>query len=162
LKRPRYCWTVWTGNHVANNRAYRYRPRTADWMAEQLGAAYIMWQRRSPLRRGVFFAVSLLLASCTSGPKYEDVAASIPPIPVYHARIVIFRDSAFGTGRENMRVTIDGATVGYVPLGSVLTIDHSPGVLHIHVETSGIFRGGEVDMKLSARPSFLLSEAIRH
>jgi dipeptidyl aminopeptidase/acylaminoacyl peptidase len=27
------------GNHVANNRAYRWRPQTADWMAEQLGAA---------------------------------------------------------------------------------------------------------------------------
>jgi 2,6-dihydroxypseudooxynicotine hydrolase len=25
------------GNHVANNRPYRYRPQTADWMAEQLG-----------------------------------------------------------------------------------------------------------------------------
>ncbi|MCC7346567.1 MAG: alpha/beta hydrolase [Variibacter sp.] len=27
------------GNHVANNRAYRWRPATADWMAEQLGVA---------------------------------------------------------------------------------------------------------------------------
>lgn len=26
------------GNHVANNRAYRWRPQTADWMAGQLGA----------------------------------------------------------------------------------------------------------------------------
>jgi 2,6-dihydroxypseudooxynicotine hydrolase len=26
------------GNHVANNRPYRYRPQTADWMAEQLDA----------------------------------------------------------------------------------------------------------------------------
>jgi 2,6-dihydroxypseudooxynicotine hydrolase len=25
------------GNHVANNRAYRYRPQTADWMAAKLG-----------------------------------------------------------------------------------------------------------------------------
>lgn len=25
------------GNHVVNNRAYRYRTRTADWMARQLG-----------------------------------------------------------------------------------------------------------------------------
>ena len=25
------------GNHVANNRAYRWRPRAADWMAERLG-----------------------------------------------------------------------------------------------------------------------------
>ena len=25
------------GNHVANNRAYRYRLQTADWMADQLG-----------------------------------------------------------------------------------------------------------------------------
>ncbi|MBN8919144.1 MAG: alpha/beta fold hydrolase [Rhizobiales bacterium] len=26
------------GNHVANNRTYRWRPQSADWMAEQLGA----------------------------------------------------------------------------------------------------------------------------
>jgi 2,6-dihydroxypseudooxynicotine hydrolase len=26
------------GNHVANNRAYRYRPQSADWLARQLGA----------------------------------------------------------------------------------------------------------------------------
>jgi 2,6-dihydroxypseudooxynicotine hydrolase len=26
------------GNHVVNNRPYRYRPQTADWLAEQLGA----------------------------------------------------------------------------------------------------------------------------
>ena len=25
------------GNHIANNRPYRYRNRSADWMAEQLG-----------------------------------------------------------------------------------------------------------------------------
>lgn len=28
------------GNHVANNRAYRWRPLTADWMAEQLSAGH--------------------------------------------------------------------------------------------------------------------------
>jgi 2,6-dihydroxypseudooxynicotine hydrolase len=27
------------GNHVVNNKAYMYRPQTADWMADQLGAA---------------------------------------------------------------------------------------------------------------------------
>jgi 2,6-dihydroxypseudooxynicotine hydrolase len=27
------------GNHVANNRAYRYRTQSADWMAQQLAAA---------------------------------------------------------------------------------------------------------------------------
>ena len=25
------------GNHVANNRVYRWRPQSADWMARQLG-----------------------------------------------------------------------------------------------------------------------------
>jgi len=25
------------GNHVANNRIYRYRPQSADWRARQLG-----------------------------------------------------------------------------------------------------------------------------
>ena len=28
------------GNHVANNRVYRYRPQSADWMARQLGASH--------------------------------------------------------------------------------------------------------------------------
>jgi 2,6-dihydroxypseudooxynicotine hydrolase len=27
------------GNHVANNRAYRWRTQSADWMAERLGAS---------------------------------------------------------------------------------------------------------------------------
>jgi 2,6-dihydroxypseudooxynicotine hydrolase len=27
------------GNHVANNRGYRYRTQSADWMAQQLSAA---------------------------------------------------------------------------------------------------------------------------
>ncbi|MBX6425391.1 MAG: alpha/beta fold hydrolase [Variibacter sp.] len=27
------------GNHVANNRTYKWRPQTADWLAEQLGAS---------------------------------------------------------------------------------------------------------------------------
>ena len=27
------------GNHVAHNRAYSYRPQSADWMAKQLGAS---------------------------------------------------------------------------------------------------------------------------
>jgi 2,6-dihydroxypseudooxynicotine hydrolase len=27
------------GNHVANNRAYKYRAQSADWMARQLGTA---------------------------------------------------------------------------------------------------------------------------
>jgi len=26
------------GGHVANNRGYRWRPQSADWMAERLGA----------------------------------------------------------------------------------------------------------------------------
>jgi hypothetical protein len=27
------------GNHVANNRGYRWHLQTADWMADQLGSA---------------------------------------------------------------------------------------------------------------------------
>ena len=27
------------GNHIANNRAYRWRAQSADWMAEQLKSA---------------------------------------------------------------------------------------------------------------------------
>jgi 2,6-dihydroxypseudooxynicotine hydrolase len=31
------------GNHIANNRPYRWRPQCADWLARKLGAATIEW-----------------------------------------------------------------------------------------------------------------------
>ena len=37
VKGPCELLIISDGNHVANNRPYRYRPQTADWMAEQLG-----------------------------------------------------------------------------------------------------------------------------
>jgi 2,6-dihydroxypseudooxynicotine hydrolase len=36
---PVECLIIEDGNHVANNRAYRWRPESADWMAAQLRAA---------------------------------------------------------------------------------------------------------------------------
>jgi len=39
VKGPCQLLIIPDGNHVANNRPYRYRPQTADWMAEQLGAS---------------------------------------------------------------------------------------------------------------------------
>ena len=38
VKGPASCLIIEDGNHVANNRAYRWRPTSADWMAEQLRA----------------------------------------------------------------------------------------------------------------------------
>ncbi len=37
-KGPTTLLVIPDGNHVAHNRAYKYRPQTADWMAEQLRA----------------------------------------------------------------------------------------------------------------------------
>jgi fermentation-respiration switch protein FrsA (DUF1100 family) len=39
VKGPVELLIIEDGNHVANNRAYKWRPRGADWMAEQLRAA---------------------------------------------------------------------------------------------------------------------------
>ncbi|HVY57539.1 MAG TPA: alpha/beta fold hydrolase [Xanthobacteraceae bacterium] len=38
VKGPVELLIIEDGNHVANNRGYRYRPQSADWMAERLGA----------------------------------------------------------------------------------------------------------------------------
>jgi len=38
VKGPVTLQIVEGGNHIANNRVYRWRPQSADWMAEQLGA----------------------------------------------------------------------------------------------------------------------------
>ena len=35
VKGPAELVMVEDGNHIANNRAYRWRPQTADWMAER-------------------------------------------------------------------------------------------------------------------------------
>jgi 2,6-dihydroxypseudooxynicotine hydrolase len=39
VKGPVELLLIEDGNHIANNRAYRWRPHSADWMARQLGAA---------------------------------------------------------------------------------------------------------------------------
>ena len=39
VKGPVTLHLIEDGNHVAANRAYRWRPQSADWMAEQLRAA---------------------------------------------------------------------------------------------------------------------------
>jgi 2,6-dihydroxypseudooxynicotine hydrolase len=39
VKGPVELLVIEDGNHVANNRAYRWRVQTADWMADQLGAS---------------------------------------------------------------------------------------------------------------------------
>jgi pimeloyl-ACP methyl ester carboxylesterase len=39
IRGPVELLVVEDGNHVAHNRAYKYRPQSADWMARQLGAA---------------------------------------------------------------------------------------------------------------------------
>jgi dipeptidyl aminopeptidase/acylaminoacyl peptidase len=36
---PTTLWMIEDGNHGATNRAYRFRPQSADWMAETLGAS---------------------------------------------------------------------------------------------------------------------------
>ena len=36
VKGPVELMMIEDGNHIANNRAYRWRPQSADWMAEQL------------------------------------------------------------------------------------------------------------------------------
>jgi 2,6-dihydroxypseudooxynicotine hydrolase len=38
VKGPVTLHLVEEGNHIANNRSYEWRPRAADWLAEQLKA----------------------------------------------------------------------------------------------------------------------------
>ena len=38
VRGPAELMIIEDGNHVANNRGYRWRLQTADWMADQLGA----------------------------------------------------------------------------------------------------------------------------
>ncbi len=101
-------------------------------------------------RLAVIVAFAIALTGCTSGPEYKSVESSIPSLALQQARIIFFRQSNWAGGVATLRVQIDGTTVGYLPNGSLLRIDHAPGDLYIRVERSGIFDEGHADLELVA------------
>src|SRR6266568_5940862 len=100
---------------------------------------------KSPRRSlAVLLFVVSSIAGCASGPNYGEVKSATPSLAQDKARIVFFRQSRFAASVATLRLQIDGVTVGSLPNGSILSVDHATGNLNIRFERKGLLGFGHV------------------
>ena len=97
-------------------------------------------------------ACFLALPACASGPRYADYSPSMKPLDPAASRLTIFRESHFSGSGMDARVKIDGKTVGTVPNGSVLVVDHAPGNLKISLDSRADMFDG-MEFPITAEPA---------
>jgi hypothetical protein len=80
--------------------------------------------------RAVVATLLFLAAACVSenGPKYPDFAASAPPIALGHARLVFYRMLFTPPQTFRAQITVDGAAVGSLPMGTWFWVDQPAGL----------------------------------
>ncbi len=79
--------------------------------------------------------VGLLILSCaTSGPKYSEMADSIPPLSNENGRVYIYRTSALGAAIQPA-VEMDGKVVGKAVPRGFFYVDCTPGNHRIETST---------------------------
>lgn len=88
------------------------------------------------------FAIALvILAGCASGPKFDTVTATLPPIPAGKARIFFYRSTSLGAAIQP-EVRLNGTVVGKAEPHGVFYVDRDPGNIEV-------ITGSEVDRKLT-------------
>ena len=88
------------------------------------------------MRHAFRVAAALLLFQITAcagrnGPRYPDFAASAPPIAAGYARLVVYRPLFTEPQDFRAQITVDGAAVGTLPMGTYLWVDRPAGVHRI-------------------------------
>jgi hypothetical protein len=105
--------------------------------------------RRSDYRF-VFVLLAFGLSACATS--YRDTKSSVVPVAPDKSRIVFFRESHFFGTAITLNIAIDGKKVGSLGSGSVLTVDHAPGDLHLYADGGLLGSGQNASMTLSAKP----------
>ncbi|MDH3514514.1 MAG: DUF2846 domain-containing protein [Gammaproteobacteria bacterium] len=85
----------------------------------------------------VLLAVVMLLGTgcAATGPKYTDVAASIPPLASTQGRVYFFRpDTVFGAAVTS-DIHLNGKIVGRSERGSFFFVDEAPGNMTVATST---------------------------
>ena len=88
-------------------------------------------REEAPLRDALHLCALLLaLAACASqnGPAYPDFAASAPPIAPGRARLIVYRTLYTEPQGFYAKITVDGAAVGTLPMGTWLWVDEPAGI----------------------------------
>jgi hypothetical protein len=69
---------------------------------------------------------ALLAAGCASGPKFSEIASSIPTLKAGEGRIYFYRTSMLGAAIQPT-INLNGVAVGTSQSGGFFFVDRSPG-----------------------------------
>lgn len=88
------------------------------------------------MSRALFAALlpMLLLAGCASGPKYAEVASTIPTLTSSEGRIYFYRPSAFGAAVQP-DIKLNGQKVGTAKPHGFYFVDRAPGDYEVTAAT---------------------------
>ncbi len=75
-----------------------------------------------------------LLSGCATGPKYNEVKASIPPLGQDNGRIYFYRSSAFGMAVQPP-VKLNGQEIGTAKPKGFFYVDRAPGGYEVETST---------------------------
>lgn len=94
-----------------------------------------------------------LVSACSGGPQYRDVKSTIPGVPPDQSRVFFFRLGSIGASAVPLHISVDGKPIGSLPNGSLLRMEHAPGIVHIVVARGGLpglLDGGQVVLDMLA------------
>lgn len=98
-------------------------------------------------RAGALAGLSLLLAACASGPKYNEVQASFPRLREGEGRIFFYREASPIGAALRPDVKLGGQAVGTSVPGSFFFVDRPAGR---HVATAATEAESRVDVDVRA------------
>ena len=90
-------------------------------------------------RRPLFAAVllMLLLPGCATGPKYTEVASTIPSLTPSQGRIYFYRPSALGAAVQPV-IKLNGEIVGNAKPHGFYFVDRAPGNYEVTAATETV------------------------
>jgi hypothetical protein len=96
-------------------------------------------RRRGPMlnaiERAAFAALLLMMGCASSGPTYEQIESTLPPLAAGQGRIYLFLTGATEIPSFFPQLTVDGAPVGELRPNTYLYVDRPEGV---HVVGVGV------------------------
>ena len=95
----------------------------------------------------------LAAAGCASPPTFDQVGATLPPIPTGEARIFVYRDYEPYQSLSWVPVFFNGATIGAVGPGHVLMRDVPPGTYKIEPKSEGLWPDQAKTVRIAAGDS---------
>lgn len=92
------------------------------------------------MKKAVFFLSSaavlmVAVAGCATGPRFNEVQATIPAVAAEQGRIFFYRASGMAGAAIQPEIRLNGDVVGRSQPGSFFFVDRDPGSMRVSTET---------------------------